>query len=157
MRTKSGIFGVAATAVCICLVWYGTSIQGKDARTRYRVRPEVRPEIRLPEYRTDAARAIDAYERLMDRFIELNQRDLGEICVELKVLGKRLQEVDAKLAGLLQRLAAIEKALGIEPAQAEPSQKSQKAKPPAGQAGGDDSATKGLPGGGADRMESYSL
>ncbi len=59
MKTKQhkGILAVGVVVlVCLLAVFFSTSIQGKEKKY------ELRPQITLPEYRTDAARAIDAYE-----------------------------------------------------------------------------------------------
>lgn len=110
MRAKKGIFGIAAgVIVCAAVVWYSGVIEAYE-RTY-----EVRPEIRLPENRTDAARAIDAYERLMERYMALTERNFSGVNVDLKSIGKTLDSIDGKLAGLSERVARIEKALGIEP------------------------------------------
>ena len=115
MRAKKSVFAiVAGLIVCVSVVWYCALIEGSD-RT-YRIRPEIRPEIRVPEYRTDAARAIDAYERLMDRYMTLTERNLSGISVYMRSVVKNLESIDGKLTGLSIRMARIEKALGIEPA-----------------------------------------
>lgn len=93
---------------CLIVVWLAGSIQG--SRKNY----EVRPEITLPEYRTDTARAIDAYERMMDRFIDLTGRNLTGINTDVKDIAKKLVLMDCKLTELSTRMARIEKALGIE-------------------------------------------
>jgi len=110
MRTKKSAFGIAAGVIaCAAVVWYSGVIEGYE-RTY-----EVRPEIRLPENRTDAARAIDAYERLMERYMGVTERNFGGINVDLKGIGEKLDSIDGKLAGLSERVGRIEKALGIEP------------------------------------------
>jgi hypothetical protein len=110
MRTKKSAFGIAAGVIaCAVVVWYSGVIEGYE-RTY-----EIRPEIRLPENRTDAARAIDAYERLMERYMSVTERNFGGVNVDLKGIGKRLDSIDGKLAGLSERVGRIEKALGIEP------------------------------------------
>jgi len=110
MRAKKSVFTiVAGLIVCVSVVWYCALIEGSD-RTY-----EIRPEIRLPEHRTDAARAIDAYERLMDRYMTLTERNLSGINVVMRSVGKKLESIDGKLTVLSIRMARIEKALGIEP------------------------------------------
>ena len=64
MRTNRNLLIVAAVVICSVLsVWFSTSIQG-GSKTY-----EIRPQIAIPEYRTDAARAIDSYERMMELYM----------------------------------------------------------------------------------------
>lgn len=110
MRTKKGLFGVAAgLIICVVVVWYSSVIEG------YEKTYEIRPEIRLPEHRTDAARAIDAYERLMERYMSLSEKNFNGINGNLNSVTQKLDLIDGKLTGLSERIARIEKALGIEP------------------------------------------
>ena len=110
MKTKKGLFSVAAgLIVCVVVVWYSGVIEG------YEKRYEIRPEIRLPEHRTDAARAIDAYERLMERYMTLSERNFAGINGNLLGVTKKLDSIDGKLTDISVRMARIEKALGIEP------------------------------------------
>jgi len=108
MRNKRTLLAVAAAlAVCIIIAWSSTSLQGRE--TVY----EVRPQISVPEYRSDAARAIDAYERMMERTMDLNERNLTAIGADLREVVRILNSIDAKLGGLSARVARIEKSLGI--------------------------------------------
>jgi predicted nucleic acid-binding Zn-ribbon protein len=66
--------------------------------------------------RTDAARAIDAYERLMERYMDLTERNSMRINLGLKEVIKKLDSIDNKLTELSARIARIEKSLGIEKA-----------------------------------------
>ena len=93
---------------CLLAVWLSTSIQGSTKTY------EVRPNITIPESRTDAARAIDAYERLMERYMDLTERNLFDVSRGTKDTVKKLDSIDLKLTQLSTRIAAIEKALGIE-------------------------------------------
>ena len=109
MRTRKGLFGIAGgIIILVIIVWYSGVIEG------YEKTYEIRPEIRLPEHRTDAARAIDAYERLMERYMSLSERSFSGIGADLKGVGQKLDAIDGKLTGLSARIARIEKALGIE-------------------------------------------
>jgi hypothetical protein len=106
MRTKALLTAATVLAACVILVWFSKSIQG-DQRTY-----EVRPEVAIPEYRTDAARAIDAYERLMDRYMGLTEGNLIRIETDLVTVVRKLDSIDRKLTGLSSRISRIEKALG---------------------------------------------
>lgn len=75
---------------------------------------EIKPEITLPAYRTDTARAIDAYERVMNRFINLTEKNLNGMNTDLKSITKKLILIDCKITDISTRMARIEKALGIE-------------------------------------------
>ena len=118
---------VAVLIVCLILIGFSGSIQGgeKSHRSRY----EIRPEITLPEYQTDTARAIDAYERIMDRFINLTKRDLGSINTDVKSISKQLVLIDRKLTRLSTRMGRIEKALGIKETEGQ-AEKTSEAKSP---------------------------
>ena len=109
MITNKNLFAVGAVVVCcITVVWFSTSIQG-DPKTY-----ELRPQISIPEYRTDAIRAIDAYERLMERYMDLTERNSIGISADLKEVIKKLYSIDDKLTELSARIARIEKTFGIE-------------------------------------------
>jgi len=108
MKTNRNLLAVAAGLVaCLVVVWFSTSIQGVEKTY------EVQPQITIPEYRTDAARAIDAYERLMERYMDLTERNLIGIRMDLKRAVEKLDSIDDKLIKLSTRMAQIEKALGI--------------------------------------------
>jgi hypothetical protein len=109
MRTKKNLLVVSAgLACCAVVVWFSTSIQGVEKTY------ELRPHVTLPEYRTDAARAIDAYERLMERYMDLTEMNMIRVGMDVQDFGRRLDSIDNKLAEICARLSRIEKALGIE-------------------------------------------
>lgn len=110
MRMKRNLLALAA-AVAFCLVaaWLCTSTKGSPKTY------EVQPWITVPEYRTDAARAIDAYERLMDRYMDLTEKNLFSVGCDVRDAVKKLDSIDDKLTNLCARIARIEEALGIEP------------------------------------------
>lgn len=123
MRVNKNFLALAAAVVCcIIVVWFSTSIQG-DTKTY-----KVEPEITLPEYRTDAARAIDAYERLMERYMDLTGKNLFMVAGDVKDVAKKLDSIEHKLTELCTRIAGIEKALDIrqsnQPAEKKPQTKS---------------------------------
>lgn len=109
MTTNKKLLAVGAVVVCcITVVWFSTSIQGVPKTY------ELRPHISVPEYRTDAARAIDAYKRLMERYMNLTERNSIRISADLKEVMKKLYSIDNKLTELSARIARIEKTFGIE-------------------------------------------
>jgi len=122
MRVNKNFLALAAVVVCcIIIVWFSTSIQGVSKTY------EVEPEITLPEYKTDAARAIDAYERLMERYMDLTGKNLFMVAGDVKDAAKRLESIEHKLTELCTRIAGIEKTLDIkqsnQPAEKKPQTK----------------------------------
>ena len=109
MATNKSLLAVGAVVVCcITVVWFTTSIQGGPKIY------ELRPQIAVPEYRTDTVRAIDAYERLMERYMDLTEWNSTMIGTDLKEVMKKLDSIDDKLTELSARIARIEKTFGIE-------------------------------------------
>jgi len=109
MRKKSYVLaGAAGLAWCIVLAWLSSASRGIEKTY------EIESQIWTPEYRTDATRAIDAYERLMHRYMDMTERNLLGINSEIRVLAGKLDSIDARLSDLGTRIARIEIALGIE-------------------------------------------
>jgi hypothetical protein len=109
MRTnKNFLAAVAGLVCCVVFVWLCTSIKGGEKTY------EVQPQITIPEYKTDAARAIDAYERLMERYMDLTEGNLLRIGTDIQGVVKKLDSIDNKLTRLSARMARIERALGLE-------------------------------------------
>ncbi len=109
MKQKKNLLIITAAVFAgIVVVWSFTSIQGSQ-RTY-----EVHPQITMPGYRTDAVRALDAYERLMERYMDLVEKNLKDIDIDIKKNAEQIDSIDAKLTELCERTARIEKALGIE-------------------------------------------
>ncbi len=76
----------------------------------------------MPAAQSDAARAINAYERLMERHMDMTERtfigyaaDVKALAAKFDAVDAKLTALDAKLAQMDQRLARIEKHLGIAP------------------------------------------
>ena len=101
---------VVGTVLIVCLILVGFSSSIRGGEDSY----EIRPYISLPEYRTDTGRAIDAYERMMERFISMTEKNLGGINADTKDISKKLVLIDFKLTELSMKMARIEKAIGIE-------------------------------------------
>lgn len=106
LKNKNLSVGCVVLSVCLIVLGLSSLIQGGDYK--------VKPEITLPEYRTDTGRAIDAYEHVMDRFISMTERNFTEIDRNVKGIDKQLISIDSKLTSLSTRMMKIEKALGIE-------------------------------------------
>jgi len=103
---------LAVTIAC-CLVglWFLSATGGiQGSQKTY----EIKPSLTVPEYRTDAARAIDAYERLMERYMDLTEKNLFMVGTDIREVSKKLDSIDDKLTQLSAAIARIEKALGIE-------------------------------------------
>lgn len=107
-KNKSLLAVSVVLIVSLILIGFSRSIQGGQKIFK------IKPEITLPEYRTDTARAIDAYERVMNRFINLTEENLTGINTDVKSIAKKLVLIDFKLTDISIRMARIEKSLGIE-------------------------------------------
>jgi len=107
-RNRKLLAFATGLTVCLIVVCFSSSIQGGSSSYK------VKPEITLPEFRTDTARIIDAYERLIDRFMNVTDRNLTRLGAELKDVNKKLDSIDDKLKELSIRVARIENALSIE-------------------------------------------
>jgi chromosome segregation ATPase len=108
---------VTGLIICIAAVWICESIQGEE--TKYEVRPQIET---IPEYKTDATRAIDAYERLMDRYMNIietnltrSNNDIKNISQNLNSITEKLASIDIKLTEISKRITNIEKKCGTEP------------------------------------------
>ena len=109
MKTNKSLFAaVAAIACCVIAVWFSTSIRG--SQNTY----ELRPQVSIPEHKTDIVRVIDAYERLMERYLDLTERNSAMIGADIQSIAVRLDSIDESLAELSTRTARIEGALGIK-------------------------------------------
>ena len=97
-----------AVTICIIVGWLSTSV-GQSRRT-YETQIYT-----TPEYRTDAARAIDAYERMMERYMDASERNFAAMLEYSRDIAGRLDAIDGKLTKLDERLARIESHLGIVP------------------------------------------
>lgn len=99
---------LAVVVVCVTVIWFSTTTQGGPKTY------EIRPRISVPEYRTDTVRAIDAYERLMERYMNVTERNSTRLDKDLNEIIKKLDSIDDKLTTLSLRIARIEKTFGIE-------------------------------------------
>jgi len=107
-KNKSLLAVSVVLVIFLVMMGFSSSIQGKEKSYK------IKPEITLPEYRSDTARVIDAYERMMDRFIDMTENNMAGINTDVESIAQKLNSIDGKLTDISTRMARIEKALGIE-------------------------------------------
>ncbi len=110
MKSNGVLAACVVLVVCLSAVCLSTS--QPDRRNYY----EIRPEITIPESKTDTARMIDAYERLMDNYRQLMESNLAGLHAEVGTIGQKLDSIDRKMSMLSAQMETIQKKLGIEPA-----------------------------------------
>ena len=109
MRANKKLLAVTAAIVCcVITVWSSTSIHGSP--NTY----ELQPQIAIPEHKTDIIRVVDAYERLMERYMDLTDRNSALMSADIKSIAVSLDSINSSLAELSARTARIERALGIQ-------------------------------------------
>ena len=109
MRTRKKLLAVVAAIVCcVIAVWSSTSTHG--SQNTY----ELRPQIAIPEHKTDVTRVVDAYERLMERYMDLTDRNSALMSTDIRSIAASLDSIDGRLAELSARTVRIERALGIK-------------------------------------------
>ncbi len=70
----------------------------------------------LPEYQSDTARAIDAYQQMINRMLDDNERNWGTMQNQLNTINSKLDKILSDLDNISQRIAGIEKKMGVEDA-----------------------------------------
>ena len=109
MKTNRNTLAILVVIIaCSVLVWLSASIQGSQKTY------EIHPNITMPEYKTDLARIMDAYERLMERYMDQTQQNQSIVGADLKYVVTTLDSIDGRLAQFSARIARIETALGID-------------------------------------------
>ncbi|MEN6427759.1 MAG: hypothetical protein ABFE13_20590 [Phycisphaerales bacterium] len=114
---RSYTVGRIVAGIVVCMIVLGLSTSTGRDRNGYEVEAHV---YGVAPAQSDAARAINANERLMERYMDMTERHLIDLAADLKVLTVKIDSVDARLTQLDQRLERIEKHLGIAPAPARP-------------------------------------
>ena len=118
MKTNRNTLAVLLVIiVCSVLVWLSASIEGSQKTY------EIHPNIAMPEYKTDLIRITDAYERLMERYMDLTEQNQSMVGTDLRYVVTTLDSIDGRMAELSARIARIETALGIEQPQSPPNPK----------------------------------
>jgi len=109
MKTSKSLWAVVGIIACVVIaILLSGSIQG--GQNTY----ELQPNLSIPEYKTDTVRAIEAYERLMDRYMDLTGSHLTTVGMDLRNVVTRLDSIDGRLMELSTRLTRIEQALGVD-------------------------------------------
>ena len=90
--------GAVIVTAIVLVAWSGDEQPGGT------VHYEVRPTIRNPQYRSDTARAIDAYERLMERYMDLTQSNLLTLQTDLREMTHRMSRLETLVVQLNQTL-----------------------------------------------------
>lgn len=104
---KNLLIIIVAVIAGVIIAFSFTSTQGSQ-RTY-----EVQPQISMSGYRSDAYRTLDAYERLMERYMDLVEKNHNDIETDFKKTAAQIDSIEARLTELCERTARIEKALGI--------------------------------------------
>ena len=100
MKTNRNTLAVLVVIIaCSVLVWLSASIEG--GQKTY----EIHPNIAMPEYKTDLTRITDAYERLMERYLDLTERNLSAFGTDLKYVARKLDSIDSQLIEMTARIA----------------------------------------------------
>jgi hypothetical protein len=107
-KVKSYGAGVLFILFIGVLVWFAGSLRGEQDY-------DVRPEISVPEYKTDAARAIDAYEKMMNRYMDLTESQFKNVALDNQKTFEKLLEIKTDIARIDMRLERIEQKMGLEP------------------------------------------
>ncbi|OHB76649.1 MAG: hypothetical protein A2Z25_18105 [Planctomycetes bacterium RBG_16_55_9] len=109
MKTSKSLLVVLMVMVCgIIVVWFSGSIRGGQKTYN------LQPDLTIPEYKTDTVHVMEAYERLMDRYMDLTGSHLATVGMDLRNVVARLDALDGRLAELSTRLARIEQTLGVK-------------------------------------------
>jgi septal ring factor EnvC (AmiA/AmiB activator) len=118
MTRNHGIHRIVAAIIVGMIVLSLSTSTGRDRRN-YEIDAQV---YSVPPAQSDAARAINAYERLMERHMDMTERHLAGLAEDIKMLAAEFDAVDARfialdarLTQMDRRLARIEKHLGTAP------------------------------------------
>ncbi len=77
----------------------------------------------LPEYQSDTARAIDAYQQMINRMLDDNDRNWGMMQEQLNTINGKLDKILSELDSISGQIARIEKKMGIEGTEDKPEEK----------------------------------
>ncbi len=113
--TTQNIKKLAGVLGCVVLLWSLTGAQG--ARKTYEIHSQIPESV----FKSDSARALDTYERIVDRALDLNRRQLDMMDQNIREMSKQLTRVESKLDRLLNSSLSTERALDISQPEAKES------------------------------------
>lgn len=114
MKAKKNLLRIGLLVLCVVILAGGAmTLFGAEEKTY-----EIHPEIALGPYQSDTMRIMNAYERLMERYMNLVEVNLQDMSQGNQVTVKKLESIEKKLDALGMRMGRIEKALRIEPVKA---------------------------------------
>lgn len=112
MKTRRVFVSFITVVVCATSVWLAVS---------YGVEKTVEVQsYNLPEYRSDTARAIDAYQQMINRMLDDNNLNWEMVRKQLNTINSKLDTVLSELDNISGRIARIEKKMGIDGSEDEP-------------------------------------
>ena len=110
MKVKKNLFGTGLLVLCAVMIAGGAmTLFGAEDKTY-----EIHPEIAVGPYQSETIRIMNAYERLMDRYMNMVEVNLQDMSRGSQTTVKKLESIEAKLDAMSIRMGRIEKALGIE-------------------------------------------
>ena len=109
LQTRTTLFTVVVALFILVTAMGGPEVL--DAQSRV----EVRPTVTTPQYQSDAARAISAYERLMERYMNLTEANLIGMQVENRDMAHRMMQLEATLARIELKIDRLSLALNAAP------------------------------------------
>ena len=116
MKAKKNLLRIGLFVLFVVIIAGGAmTLFGAEDKTY-----EIHPEIALGPYQSDTMRVMSAYERLMDRYMNLVEVNLQDMSRGNQETAGKLESIEGKLDALSIRMGRIEKALGIEPAKTTP-------------------------------------
>ena len=92
-----------------CAVLLLSLVGAKGAKRTYEIHTQIPESV----FQTESARALDTYERMVDRVLDLNKRQLDTMDLNIKEVSKQLYRVEAKLDQLLNQSLLAEYADGM--------------------------------------------
>jgi hypothetical protein len=102
---------VTGVVTVVCLIAAAVSTAIPDRRSNY----GVDVTYNVPEYKTEAVQALEAYQNLMSRYMDLSEKLVLQMDGDCQTIFAKLDSLDSRLADISTRLTRIEKALGIDP------------------------------------------